>query len=469
MRRRDFVWAASAGLAGASLPRWSRGATPCPISSVSIKNGQTVLTNCMPTQVGPPPAWWTALPDGQWAAIASAGTLSAVAPPTVSDSDTGQRAIISAWNGATVDQANRRFILLANGGHGDYAGNEGYRLDLGSATPAWQRFFDPTPNSSLIFNDSPGGSFALNAEGRPRSMHTSGFQCFGDGYVWYPYCNAYSSPSGGCMPGIACFNMNNAGVAQALASIVTLVWDGTIGPWMFFGGISDKGSGISQDGVTGAASFGVSVFDRVGHRVFGLGGLGSDRTNSYVWYVSTARSSLGSSASYKLNNGNPYADFRWAICAYDLNIIVAADGAHGRIVVFDLTNVGGSGWYQAVTPSGSGYYGGGVSGPFPGAGYVAANHMIAVGDPPHIGNQIYKLQIPTKVTSSGSTVYDSSGAWVWTSSTPGGATVTYPDDTKPFTRFNIIENMGDNTAALIYVGGVSAPTYVYKVPATGLV
>ncbi|MGH8260218.1 MAG: hypothetical protein ACREUG_11060, partial [Steroidobacteraceae bacterium] len=358
----------------------------------------------MPTKVGPPPAWWTALPAGQWAAIASVGTLGAVAPPNVSDSDTGQRAVISAWGGATVDQASRRLIILANGGHADYAGNEGYRLDLGSETPAWQRFVDPTPNANLAYNDSPSGSFALNADGRPRAMHTSGFTCFGDGYIWFPYCNSYSSPSGGSMPGVACFNMNQASVVQALESVVSLPWDGTAGPWMLFGGIADTGSGISHDGVTGAASFGVSVFDRVGHRVFGLGGLGNDRTNCYVWYVSTAAGSLGSSVSYKLDNGNPYADFRWAVCAYDLNVIVAADGANGRIIVFDLSNVGGSGWYQAVTPSGSGYYGGGVSGPFPGAGYVAANHTIAVGDPPNIGNQIFKLQIPTKV-SSGNTLY----------------------------------------------------------------
>lgn len=467
MKRRDFMWTASAGLAGALIPRWGRAATPCPVPSFSVPNGQSVVTPCMPTQVGPPPAWWTALTSGQWAAIAPSSTLAAAAPPAVSDSDTGQSAVISAWSGATVDQANRRFILLANGGHADYAGNEGYRLDLGSATPGWQRFIDPTPNSSLTYDDSPTGSFALNADGRPRSMHTSGFQCFGDGYVWYPYCNSYSSPSGGSVPGMACFNMNNGSLVQALASAVSLTWDKTAGPWMVLGGIPDTGSGISRDGVTGAASFGVSVFDRVGHRVFGLGGLGSDRTNCYVWYVSTQAGSFGQSVSYILNNGNPYADFRWAVCAYDLNIIVAADGANGRIIVFDLTNVGGSGWYQAITPSGSGYYGGGVSGPFPGAGYVAANHMIGVGDPPNIGNTIYKLQVPTKV-SSGNTVYDPSGTWAWTSSTPGGATVTHPDDTKPYTRFNIIENMGDNTAALVYIGGVSAPTYVYKVPATGL-
>lgn len=467
MRRRDFVWAASAGLAGASIPRLGR-ATACPIPTVSIQKGQTVLTPCTPTQVGPAPAWWKALPAGQWAAIASTGTLSAAAPPTlVGDSDTGQKAIISAWNGATVDQANRRFILLANGGHGDYAGNEGYRLDLGSEAPGWQRFIDPTPNASITYSDSYSGSFALNADGRPRSMHTSGFQCLGDGYIWYPYCNSFSSPSGGSLPGVAAFNMNNGAVAAAMATNVPLAWDGTVGPWLFFGAI---GGPISGDIHTGAASFGVAAFDRVGHRVFGLGGLGSDRTNTFVWCVGTQAGSLGSSVSYLLNGGNPYADFRWAVCAYDLNILVAADGENGRIIVFDLANVGGSGWYTAIASgqvSGSGYYGGGVGGPFPGAGYVAANHTIAVGDPPNIGGKIYKLQIPTKV-SSGNTVYDPSGTWAWTSITPGGAALTYPDDTKPYTRFNLIENMGDNTAALIYVGGVSAPTYVYKIPATGV-
>lgn len=466
MNRRDFL--VTAGVAGVALPPLARAATPCPVPSLSIQSGATVVTPCTAAQTGPVPAWWSALAAGQWSAIATSGTLAAAAPPTAAaDSDTGQSAIISAWSGATVDQANRRFILLANGGHADYAGNEGYRLDLGDATPTWRRFIDPTPNASILYNDSPSGPFAVNSDGRARSMHTSGFQCFGDGYVWYPYCNSYNSPSGGSTPGMAAFNMNNAALLAAIAANTSLPWDGTAGPWSILGGIADNGSGISKDGSTGAASFGVSVFDPVGHRVFGLGGLGYDRTNCYAWYINTQGSSLGSSASFILNNGNPFADFRWAVCASDLNIIVAADGANGRIVVFNLANVGGSGWYTTVTPAGSGYYGGGVSGPFPGAGYVVANHSIAVGDPPNIGNKVYKLQIPTTV-SGGQTVYNPSGSWIWTSSTPGGATISCPDDTKPYTRFNIIQDMGDGTAALIYVGGVSAPTYVYKVPTTGL-
>jgi hypothetical protein len=466
MNRRDFL--VTAATAGAALPVIARAATPCPPPTLSVQGGQSVSTPCVLSQVGPPPAWWTALAAGQWAAIASSGTIGGAAPsPAVADSETGQSAVISSWSGATVDQSNRRFILLANGGHADYAGNEGYRLDLGNATPAWQRFIEPTPNANLTYNDNPAGPFAVNSDGRARSMHTSGFQSFGDGYIWYPYCNSYNSPSGGSAPGMASFNMNNGALLSAIAANTPLAWDGTAGPWSVLGTISDGGSGISHDGATGAASFGVSVFDRVGHRVFGLGGLGYDRTNCYVWYINTEGSSFGQSVSYVLNSGNPYADFRWAVCAYDLNIIVAADGAHNRLVVFNLANVGGSGWYTAVTPPGNGYYGGGVSGPFPGAGYVATNHTIGVGDPPNIGNTIYKLQIPTTV-SGGKTVYNPSGTWAWTSTTAGGATLTFPDDTKPYTRFNIIEDMGDGTAALIYVGGLAAPTYVYKVPVTGL-
>jgi hypothetical protein len=466
MNRRDFL--TRVGIAGVSLPALARGTTPCPPPAVSVQGGQTVQTSCgTGTSTGSVPAWWSSLSVGQWAAIASSGTLAAAAPPTaVADSATGQTSIISAWSGATVDQSNRRYIMLANGGHGDYAGNEGYRLDLGSANPGWQRFIDPTPNSSLIYNDSPG-VFAVNADGRARSMHTAGFQCYGDGQIWYPYDNSYNSGAGGVCPSMASFNMNNGALLAAISANTPLAWDGTAGPWTIWGVIGDTGSGIDNDGATGAASFGVSVFDRVGHRVFGLGGLGWDRTASYVWYINTQGSSVGKSASFILNNGNPYADFRWAVCAYDLNIIVAADGANQRLVVFNLANVGGSGWYTPLSPSGSGYYGGGVSGPFPGAGYVVANHTIAIGDPPNIGNTIYKLQIPTTV-SGGKVVYNPSGAWTWTTATPGGAAITFPNDTKPYTRFNLIENMGDGTAALVYVGGISAPTYVYKIAATGV-
>jgi len=424
------------------------------------------------------PTWWTSATDGQWTAIAGGGgfgsnyqngnRLSDVAPsPPVTDSGTGQSSIIETWSGGTVDYVNARYFLVANGGHGDYAGNEGYVLNLRTATPSWQRFIDPTPNGSITYNDSPGASFAKNSDGRARSMHTSAFQCYGDYQIWYPYCNSYSSPSGGSTPYVASFNTLNSGVAAALADNTTLAWDGTVGPWQFWG-IIPGNSGIDGDGSTGAASFGCSCFDRWGHRVYGFGGLGFDRTNTYVWYINTLGDAAGTGNSYLLNSGNPYADFRWAVCVFDLRIIVAADGSNGRLVVFDLNNVGGSGWYTVPTVSGTGYYGGGVSGPFPGAFYIPKTRQIAVGDPPNIGNKVYALNVPTTADAYGRTIYNPSGVWTWTNSTPGGVTLTFPNDTKPYNRFNGIEDMGDGRSALVYVGGVNAPTYVYKIPAAGL-
>jgi hypothetical protein len=475
MKRRDFLTVASAGASSAFLAQLAKAAQlPCPPPSVSVKGGSTAATTCTPPPPSPPagtaPAWWANAAVGQWTSVAATGTLSAVAPsPPVIDSDTGQTAIISSWCGASVDQASGDYIMLANGGHGDYAGNEGYRLSLRTANPAWQRFVEPTPNGSIQYTSSGFAvTGAVNSDGRPRSMHTAAFPVSGDGRIWFGYENAFSSGNGGSMPAMFSFNYNHSALLAARAAGIPLAWDGGMGPWASLGPVSDTGSGISMDTANGAASFGCACWDRIGHKVWNFGGLGSDRTRTYVWWLSTSGSTLGQSGSYVLNSGNPYADFIWAVCVYDLGIIVASDSAHGRLIVFDLKNVGGSNWYTIVNTSGTGYYGGGVSGPFPGAAYIAANHTIAVGDPANIGNTIYRLAVPTTTNSAGTTVYNPSGTWVWSTINPGGAVITFPNDNKTYSKFNIIENMGDGSSALVYCGGVSAPTYVYKVPVSGL-
>jgi hypothetical protein len=57
--------------------------------------------------------------------------------------------IIQAGNGAAVDQARLEMMLVANGGHSGYQGNEGYRLVLNTAIPYYQRMTEPTPYADL--------------------------------------------------------------------------------------------------------------------------------------------------------------------------------------------------------------------------------------------------------------------------------------------------------------------------------
>ena len=70
--------------------------------------------------------------------------------------------ITTAWNSALFDTNRQQFVLMNNGGHGDYAGNEIIAVDLDTET------------ISLVRNASPvsySGACTL-ADGTPRSFHT---------------------------------------------------------------------------------------------------------------------------------------------------------------------------------------------------------------------------------------------------------------------------------------------------------
>jgi hypothetical protein len=78
--------------------------------------------------------------------------------------NTGCAAITSAWSGGALDTSRNR-LLMWGGGHGDYAGNEVYALDLDTLTLA--RLNDPT--SVLRDGCTNGGTYA---DGKPVSRHT---------------------------------------------------------------------------------------------------------------------------------------------------------------------------------------------------------------------------------------------------------------------------------------------------------
>ena len=84
--------------------------------------------------------------------------------------------VIDCWNGAAWDSSNHRFHLFG-GGHGGYAGNEVYELDLEALT--LRRLHDPSP---LVGVDALGDSIPTND---PASTHTY------DGMVWSPSTNSF--------------------------------------------------------------------------------------------------------------------------------------------------------------------------------------------------------------------------------------------------------------------------------------
>jgi hypothetical protein len=73
--------------------------------------------------------------------------------------------ILAAWSGAAYDSKRER-ILFNGGGHGDYAGNEVYALDVN--TFRWSRVWGPSPQIPPKLDDGP----SEYPDGNPASVHT---------------------------------------------------------------------------------------------------------------------------------------------------------------------------------------------------------------------------------------------------------------------------------------------------------
>lgn len=396
------------------------------------------------------PAWWTSAPDGQWTAIAgtSGQRITDVLPsPVPSSGLSGENpaSITKAWTGGAVDQRRGEYLLVGNGGHADYCGNEGYALSLRSETPGWRRISSPTPNGSLGAVTSEGTG--LYADGRPRAMHST-FECFGDGRVWFALQNSVTSGGGGSIMRSVSFDRDILGGASTPAPYAT-------NPWIV--GNSLPLASLATDGT--ALIFGVSAFDRVGHKVWGLGGNSANITS--YWSIDTIGPTRGTITGYAA--GKSFGHFgTWAVVAHDLRILVAGDHLRNAICVLDLDNPSGANaWTQVTNVTGTGFFaagGGGV--------YVAKNRTIGIGDPRSIGNAIYRLAIPTKVTN-GRVVYDPAGQWAWSNSTPAGPAIS-TIGSGAYSKWNIVEDMGDGRSCIVYVPDIAGPTYVYKIPVAGL-
>jgi hypothetical protein len=78
------------------------------------------------------------------------------------------QAVYNAWNSAAADTKRNRLIIWG-GGHGDYAGNELYSLELTTTPPSLIRLNPPSPPNT---SNNPCPSPEALTDGRPNSRHT---------------------------------------------------------------------------------------------------------------------------------------------------------------------------------------------------------------------------------------------------------------------------------------------------------
>jgi hypothetical protein len=127
------------------------------------------------------PAWRRGQGVNEWRELAATalGALTPTHTPlTVNGlaAIVGPRARLDAWCGLSIDTRSSKVWSAANGGHGDYYGNEVCRIDLLADAPAWTEWFAGSNGSVVPSTTTPPSatdpSRARNTDGLPVSTHS---------------------------------------------------------------------------------------------------------------------------------------------------------------------------------------------------------------------------------------------------------------------------------------------------------
>ena len=229
------------------------------------------------TDTTPPanaPSWISSLTPGEWTAV-SRNTIKNVMPairPAGNQPDSGP---IRPWGGGAYD-SNRKRLLVHNGGHRDYAGNEIYGFDFTSLM--WSRLTDPSPSDEN--NDE------TYSDGTPVAVHTYDGLDFSAAKDRLYRCGGSKWVSGGAAYG--CWSWNPQGGPQKGWTRMTTVDTGiqTAGfydadndaLWYRVGspprweGVSTTGSriGTVNDGNSGMTHFTNPTIEICGNNVLGV-------------------------------------------------------------------------------------------------------------------------------------------------------------------------------------------------------
>lgn len=478
MKRRDFL-AGSAGLAGALLPIVGKAdGRPCPPGELAVGGSASVSTTCAPSKVGPAPAWFKEVPERTWievAAGAGRGDLPSerrgkrledvrVVPDAGSSvglAGAGWSPTV-AWTGGAVDPARRELILAANGGHGDGVDNGVYLIALGAESPRWYRVVDPTPDKFLTghVGNWPYNQIARYGDGRPVSVHGWHKQCFGNGRVWYVGQDSTAGASS-YTGGIVAWDRSFAGENPAAWPISHTTQN--FGGWQVHGVVMPERA--SPDG--GVAT-GPSCYDPVGNKIWTFAEYSDSprywSVDAATAAVQTYKAALGATVNF---------GGLWAACADDVNgigqpgiVIVPSYGPSQSVYVLDLRNPAAGMIEKPTVPVLS--WGKGLPNavrdsafqPRYGAVYHALSRSILVYDPSFgLGGSIRRLIVPADPIKG-------SYAWETIAPGPGSAKISYPDNWRgAYSKFNIVEDMGNGQSALVLVTEIQGPVYVYKLPA----
>jgi hypothetical protein len=411
--------------------------------------------------LGSAPEWFLHAPERAWLEVA-AGALRDdlsqaqrgarildVAPDPAPPGNEGILGVTADWTGGCALQARGEYLLPAQGGHSGYYGNEIYALALRNATPAWQRIWGPTPNAQISTSEFPSNApYTAYADGSPRTLHgwyhVQASQT--DERVWLLMIDA-------CPSGLATTETYSIARGDLGAG---WTYHGRL--WTDVGGSSDffyQTGPSAYDALTNTlwqaaeqsniAPFMVKVDVRAcvaagkqpptGPQVPGSSG-----------YLGYQAADLGSA---------------WSAIASDLKprCWILGSPARSHLYVLDLEDPG----HGFVSKNASGT-------PPPdwgrsmGAVYHRPSQALLVGGIPAGGradSRVWKLSVPSDPLQ---------GSYSWsTIVSAGGVTPQAPSQYQgAWSKWQMIEDMGNGQSAIVYVTDVRGPAYVYKLPMAGV-
>lgn len=449
MKRRDFI-IGSAGIVGSALPVLARGqSTPCPPATLSVSGGNSVSTVCGP---GSAPSWFVNQAERTWVQVAGGGAMAQtwqrgsrifdVKPDPLPPGGDGIRAVHNNWTGGCASQELGEYYLPAQGGHNGYYGNEIYALALREETPTWRRIWGPTPNPQILTNNlgynPPNTS---HADGNPRPTHGWFLQiCDGNSRIWH-IGGGYASPSGEWGTTLYSIDRNNLAAG-----------------WTFHGRLWTSVPGGAPGSSFGFQS-GPCAYDRKRHVMW----VGAEfATNDAIAQVDLSSAlaagrqnqSTGPAVAGRTIIDAAYVGLNdaWSIVLHDRAspLWVIGRTSTNRLWILDPSNP--SAGFRERTTSGTGSWAPGC-----GAAYVAAHNRIYIGGT-ETGSVVRYLTVPADPLT---------GTWTWGTLSNGAGSVTPAPGYQyngTFSKFQVIEDMGNGQAAIALMTNVEGATYVYKLP-----
>ncbi len=160
------------------------------------------------------PAWRVGLEVNAWREL-PASSMSLQAPSNEAVLTTGVHAVygpwarLNAWSGLSIDTRSSTVWSVANGGHGDYFGNEVVRFDLMSDAPRWVEWF--AGSSGPVVDGVTAGadpSHARYLDGLPCSTHSYYGQQFLEGQSRAVRLGGSTAPIGSAFENVEGFDIS---------------------------------------------------------------------------------------------------------------------------------------------------------------------------------------------------------------------------------------------------------------------